>query len=252
MIPFTLKGLEIVEAEGLNLQLSSKTFFRERAKAIFLAVQYVESYDVEGDIVEFGVFGGESAAVIAASIKYQESKAPLDRKIAAGQVQPKYLYLFDSFEGYPEFETEVDTDSPDHLRGRFYPGGHNIDDSTPETFAREATKAARMFLGDDKVRICPGFFQESVPKNIGPTQKFSLARFDCDLYQSTLEALDHLFAVDAMTDGSVLMFDGWSCNRSSNDYGMRRAWRETLEKHDIDYEDCGEYAGLCRKFLIHK
>ena len=34
-------------------------------------------------------------------------------------------------------------------------------------------------------------------------------------------------------------------------FGQRRAWREAVQKHGIDYSDGGDYAVLGHKFTIH-
>jgi hypothetical protein len=78
-----------------------------------------------------------------------------------------------------------------------------------------------------------------------------MVHLDCDLYSSTVEVLDHLFTRGHVAEGAVLFFDDWNCNRSSPQFGQRRAWRETCEKHRVEYSDGGDYAVLGHKFLVH-
>jgi hypothetical protein len=74
---------------------------------------------------------------------------------------------------------------------------------------------------------------------------------DCDLYSSTAEVLEYLFVHRHVAEGSVVFFDDWNCNRASPQMGQRRAWREAVERHRIEFSDCGEYAVLGHKFIVH-
>jgi len=64
--------------------------------------------------------------------------------------------------------------------------------------------------------------------------------------------LDFLFGNGILSDGAVLMFDDWNCNRASPNHGQRRAWRECVGKHGISYSDCGDYGSMCHKFIVHR
>jgi hypothetical protein len=81
--------------------------------------------------------------------------------------------------------------------------------------------------------------------------KFAMVHLDCDLYSSTIEVLEHLFRQRLIADGCVICFDDWNCNRSSPRYGQRRAWNEITEKFPVEYSDCGDYAVLSHKFIVH-
>ena len=78
-----------------------------------------------------------------------------------------------------------------------------------------------------------------------------MVHLDCDLYSSTSEVLEQLFSRKLLAEGSVVCFDDWNCNRSSPRFGQRRAWREAVEKYGVGYSDCGDYAVLGHKFIVH-
>ena len=73
---------------------------------------------------------------------------------------------------------------------------------------------------------------------------------DCDLYQSTIDALDYLFSRKMISQGAIILFDDWYCNRSSNSHGERKAWQELVLKYKISSEDLGCYAWGGNKFII--
>ena len=79
----------------------------------------------------------------------------------------------------------------------------------------------------------------------------AFVHIDCDLYSSTVEVLDPLFANNMIADGCIVCFDDWNCNRASPRFGQRRAWREMVEKHRIEHSDNGDYAVIGHKFTIH-
>ena len=102
----------------------------------------------------------------------------------------------------------------------------------------------------DKVLSYGGWFADTLER-IRPQTKFAMLHLDCDLYQSSLEVLDHVFAKNRISDGCVVFFDDWNTNRSSPLLGQRRAWRETVDKHRVKFSDCGDYAVLGHKFVVH-
>jgi hypothetical protein len=82
-------------------------------------------------------------------------------------------------------------------------------------------------------------------------QKFSLVHVDCDIYESTIDVLDYLFANNHISDGGAIFFDDWNCGAASPDLGERRAWNEMVVKYRIRFTDCGNYSAYGNKFIIH-
>lgn len=248
----TMKSLNITELNNFDLELSAHTYLKERAKALFLSIQYVIDSMVEGDVAEFGVLQGDSAIVLATSIRFFEDYSSIKNRLLKNEFPKKYLHLYDSFEGYPELENDVDLNSHERETGLYFKGGHGPADKNKQIFANSASLNSRECLGEDRVKVHIGYFSDLEHTENESPQKLSLVHFDCDMYQSTYDALDYIFENNLMSDGSVLMFDGWALSKSSNKFGMRRAWREINEKYEIDSEDRGEFAVMCQKFIIHK
>ncbi len=205
-------------------------------------VQYVINNAVEGDIAEFGTFSGFSTFTIARALAaYWEIYADF---VKLHGMPKKSFCLFDSFQGLPLAASEVDKASPNVQAGRWKEG-------TYTGLTKEELLALCSSTYDrDKIRIFDGWYAQTLP-TIPAAAKFAMVHLDCDLYSSTLEVLDHLFAHKHIADGCVIFFDDWNCNRASPRHGQRRAWRETTEKFRIEFSDEGEYAVLGHKFIIH-
>jgi len=96
-----------------------------------------------------------------------------------------------------------------------------------------------------------GCSERAVEKSVPDRTRFALIHVDCDLYQSTLDVLVHVFSRGMVSEGAALFFDDWNCNRASRVLGEQRAWAEVVERFRIEYSDSGEYGITGRKFLVH-
>ena len=205
-------------------------------------VQYVFNNAVEGDIAEFGTASGFSAFTIARAMAIYR-KMYAERLIRLG-IPQKVLHLFDSFQGLPRPEHALDLQSPNVRSGIWQQGTYTA--LTREELLALCTAA----YDPDKILAYAGWFTEMLPV-IPSSTKFAMLHLDCDLYSSTIEVLDFVFSHDRVAEGCVIFFDDWNTNRASPPLGQRRAWKETVEKHGIEFSDCGDYAVLGRKFIYH-
>ena len=217
--------------------------YRLILEALTLGVQYVYNNAVEGDIAEFGTGSGFSSFIIArAMAAYHELLAVhLQRH---GMSEGKTLHLFDSFRGLPKPEDPIDLGSPYVQAGRWQEG----------TFAglTEDEVGALCASAYDRKRILvyAGWFKDSL-KTLSPKTRFAMVHLDCDLHSSTFEVLDFLFSRRLLAEGAALFFDDWNCNRSSPRFGQRRAWSDVTRKRRVEFSDCGDYAVLGHKFIVH-
>jgi len=221
-----------------------------RSRLIFEAlsqgVQYVCNNAVEGDIAEFGTSSGFSSFTIARAMAiYQRTYA---RQLAQqGLAQRKALHLFDSFQGLPKPDNPVDLASPYVKSGRWQQGTFG----GPAALTQQELKALCASTYDqDRIFVFPGWFSQSLA-GVAAQARFAMLHIDCDLYSSTAEVLEHVLAHGHVAEGCVVFFDDWNCNRSSPRMGQRRAWHEAVERHRIEFSDCGDYAVLGHKFIIH-
>jgi len=211
--------------------------------ALTQGVQYVYNASVEGDVADFGTAYGFTSSTLARAMGFY-------RQHYAGYLQihglpDKNLFLLDSFEGLPEPKNPIDLQSPNISSGRWKAG------TFKHLNKAELFEVCRRFYDDDKIKIVEGWYSESL-KKIPLQTKFALMHVDCDIYSSTVEVLDHVFLNHHVSDGCAIFFDDWNCNRASPKFGQRKAWGEMVEKHKIEFSDCGEYGILGRKFIIHR
>jgi len=203
-------------------------------RALVESLWYVYGAGVEGDIVEFGTMSGLTASRMAKTMSVLERKMPKGRR----------LHLFDSFEGLPEPAAEPDRTSVHVLSGDWRAGSCKVlsEDQLHQLCAKQY----------DPARLCiyPGWFSDTVP-TIPSDTKLAMLHVDCDLYQSTMDALAPCFERGLISEGAVVHFDDWNCNRASQKHGERRAWREISERFNIIASDCGSYSWHGQKFIVH-
>lgn len=134
----------------------------------------LQTSKLDGAMVEFGCSAGRTAALMACVCPEKD------------------LWLYDSFQGLPK-PTENDS-------GQF---GEGI-------MKAEASDVLKLFA-ENKLsdpHLIRGFFSELEVRYI--PEKIAFAHLDCDLYESTLDAL--CFVVPHMVEGGAIILDdyGWS------------------------------------------
>jgi O-methyltransferase len=177
------------QVEVMNLVRRIKTetkmlLWEPEAYQIFVLVRSLSN--VAGDIAEIGTFKGGSTKLIAT---------------AAPQ---KHIYGFDSFEGLPEVDTQVD--------------------ATRFTTGQYATsyEQVRAYLSEfPNVSLYQGFF----PGTSGSIKDkiFSFVHLDVDLYQSTKESLEFFYT--RMQKGGVIL---------SHDYSTAKGVHQAFDEFFAD------------------
>jgi len=168
---------------------------------------YEWTLDVEGDVVECGVFKGASLSRFAMFNKIHNQK--------------KKVIGFDTFTTYP---IVTDEDAP--LRNHFVKeAGDGIHDLVLKMYCD---------IRDLDVELVKGDICNTVPKYISqhPKIKISLINMDCDVYEPTKIAMDYL--IPRLSDGGIIIFDNYETF-----YGETKAV-------DMEYEPerINEYMGL--------
>jgi O-methyltransferase len=235
-------GETLSEVFSPSWQRSLTTSFQPQAlESLCHAVGYIIGCGVTGHIAEFGTASGTTASVLAKSLAfYSKNWAYSD---LAHKIGNRNLYLFDSFDGFPDVTCEMDRASTHVASGVWERGG------CKGISANELKKQCRRHLNSDRIKIFEGWFCDTLPRLTDET--FALVHIDCDLYESTLQVLDALFGQNRIADGCIILFDDWNCNRASPLFGERRAWSECVERYHIKYSDCGSYGIAGHKFFIH-
>ena len=185
----------------------------ERIFSLCEAVKYVQGNNIEGDIVECGVWKGGSMMAVA------------DTLLGSGDTS-KNLYLFDTFEGMPP-PTENDVDIAGIAAETLL---DSEDKSVEESVWCRATldivKDALASTGypDEKVHFVKGMVEQTIPRCI--PDKIALLRLDTDWYESTKHEMEHLFP--RLCKGGVLIIDDYG-----HWQGARKAIDEYLENNNV-------------------
>jgi O-methyltransferase len=178
--------------------------------------------DVQGCLVECGVWRGGSAAIMGMASR------------SAGK--NRVLHLFDSFEGLPE------PDEKDGASAKIYSGGKASGSLTSiRECAATLEEVKSMFknctsLPESQLRFHVGWFQHTVPadaKNLGP---IAVLRLDGDWYESTRVCLDHLYPL--LSSGGALLLDDYfaweGCRKATDEYRSQHGISTPMTQLDAD------------------
>lgn len=149
--------------------------------------------NINGAVAEIGVFQGESAEKINRYFPGTE------------------LYLFDTFNGFPESDIEMEKQELlSEVRASYY-----SDTSVERVLARMPYP--------ENVRVYKGYFPDTA---IGIEAKFCFVRIDVDLYSPTIAALDFFHSL-MVHGGCIVVHDYFGESYK----GIRKAVAEYLENH---------------------
>lgn len=166
-----------------------------------------------GDYLEFGVCHGSSMLLMYEALQ-EES------------MDQMRLFGFDSFEGLPE------DDEGHWTKGSF---------SANENDVLKRFSENNVDLG--RVHLIKGFYSDTLNDELlakHDLKKAGVIMIDCDMYTSTIEALE--FCEPLIQDEVVMVFDDWNPLAQENK-GEKRAFDEFLEKYShFNAEEIGNYS----------
>ena len=161
-----------------------------------------------GEIYCFGVAHGSTVGTLVRGFRSRNMPVPA-------------MHLFDSFLGLPEEEPGVAV--PDiWMKGAF---------SAPRNQLQ--SMIASLGLPTDSYRIHEGWFKDTLKADLVEAGVFKPAAYvdiDADLYNSTLEVLDFLFAHSLIRPGTIIGYDDWG-DTDLWTAGESRAHKEIMEKY---------------------
>ena len=166
----------------------------ERLYAALSSVKYVIDNDIDGDIVECGVWKGGCSLAMAMLLKKYNS--------------PKKIHLFDTFAGMTApSELDLETGTGKKLDSEFLSlqeDGYNKMSFSPieevkQNFAKANCLHKAVFRKGDVLKTLN--LASNLPK------KISILRLDTDFYESTLKELENLYPLIAIN--GVLLVDDY-------------------------------------------
>lgn len=192
--------IEQLEAEMASESWHGSWFYSQRwhtLKELSKGVAAIYGYGVEGDVAEFGTMTGVSSEGLAHAIARNDED--FKHALPPHLLPKKKLFLFDSFEGLPETDNQVDAESLHVKQGVWAPG------TCQGLSQKQLAGVVGKHLPADRYQILPGWFKDTVPA-LPQTQKFGLIHVDGDLYSSTMDCLTPLFERGMVSEGGIDLF----------------------------------------------
>lgn len=197
--------------EGKDWQTSALTMIGfKRLNNIHICIKDVLKNKIPGDLIETGVWRGGATIFMRAALK------------AYGDNERR-VFVADSFEGLPP----VDLSNPKEIK---------IDIDPKKTLAVSLEQVQQNFrehnVLDSQVWFLKGWFKDTLPT--APIKKLAILRLDGDYYESTMDALVHLYP--KLSVGGYLIIDDFAleaCRNAVQDY--RKLHHVTDEIIKIDW-----------------
>ncbi|MBL8833718.1 MAG: class I SAM-dependent methyltransferase [Rhodospirillales bacterium] len=179
---------------------------RKRVDNIEACLDAIRADAIPGDLAETGVWRGGAAIFMKG---YLETYAMGDRKV----------WVADSFEGLPVPSLPQDND-------------HDFSAAKAPILAIGLDEVMENFrrydLLDDGVKFLKGWFKDTL--HAAPIKELALLRLDGDLYESTMDALQALYA--KVVPGGFVIVDDYGdfepCRRAIDEFRATHAIRDPI------------------------
>lgn len=182
----------------------------KRLDNIQSCVEIILRDDVQGDMIETGVWRGGACILMRAIL-------------AAYAIEDRKVFVADSFEGLPRPDPAAfPADSGDQ---------HYIHEYLAVSQEDVEHNFERYGLLDDQVVFLKGWFKDTLPG--APIQMLSLMRLDGDMYSSTMDALQNLYP--KLTVGGFCIIDDFAspaCESAVSDYREQHGILTPIEEID--------------------
>ena len=185
----------------------------KRLSNVQYCVEEVLKNGIRGDLMETGVWRGGTVIFMRAILK-------------AWDCTDRMVWAADSFEGLPKPDAEKYAADKDDIFYTF--------DELRVTQEMVEENFKKYGLLDDQVRFLKGWFRDTLPD--APVQQLAVLRLDGDMYESTMDALTHLYP--KLTPGGYLIIDDWGvvegCRLAVEDYRKKHQLTEAIIPIDFD------------------
>jgi hypothetical protein len=202
------KAVRSLRLEGRDWPVRAHTMVgRLRLDNVQLCAERVLAENVPGDFIEAGVWRGGVTILMRAILRCHGDTS-------------RTVWLADSFKGVPK------------PRPALFPAdrGLNLHRVRYLAVARAQVEEhfARYGLLDGQVRFLEGWFRDTLPS--APIERLALLRIDGDLYESTRDALVHLYP--KLSVGGYVIIDDYghmaSCRQAVTDYRREHGITESI------------------------
>jgi len=224
----------------MNDHIQKLIAFDVRQDMFSKATRFVDYELVEGDIVEFGVYTGRSLMLL--SHFHEEFK-----KTIHGHKTPSRTVIgIDSFQGLLKNDHERWQEGTFKINQSWHPIIPKGELVTPQ----KVTSSFEM-CDLQTPAIIDGYYNQVSDRFNKVCSKVALIHIDCDLYDSTMDAL-HLVK-DKIQDGAIILFDDWFNFKGSPEKGEQGAFTTFLTKHpEIKAIPYQPYGTFCYSFILKR
>ena len=189
------------EDEALNLIEIIKEYTMvslPRLITLYQQIRYLEVNNIDGALVECGVWKGGAVGLMALS------------QLKFGGDTRRIIHLFDSFKGLPKAHPKDDRKAQAWF-------GTQVGGIIEESNVLKANiSVCKKLLIDkigyptDYISFHKGWFQETIPlaRKSGALKKIALLRLDGDLYESTKTCLEYLW--DLVVPQGIIIIDDYA------------------------------------------
>lgn len=173
---------------------------RKRLENVQSCLESVIADDIEGDVIETGVWRGGTCILMKALLNLRRSQ--------------KRLFVADSFRGVPKPDAEkYPADAAEERKEAFY-----LFDQLAVSLTQVQDNFRRFGVLDDRVYFLEGWFKDTLTTDA--ITKLALMRLDGDLYESTWDALTNLYP--KLQRGGYCIIDDYggipACKQAVDDY----------------------------------
>jgi len=217
---FTKKGFtlcrktnrtEEIRQQGGDWPFEAETMIgMKRLENIEFCFNGIIRNNIPGDLIETGVWRGGATIFMRALLK-------------AANITDRNVWVADSFEGLPKPTGKFEADLNDH---------HHTLKELAVSLEEVKQNFENYHLLDDQVKFLKGWFYDTLPK--APIGKLALLRLDGDMYESTMDALVHLYP--KLSIGGYIIIDDWgavkACKQAVIDYRNEHRINEEIIKID--------------------
>ena len=224
----------------MNDYIQKLIAFDVRQDMFSKATRFVDYELVEGDIIEFGVYTGRSLMLL--SHFHEEFK-----KTIHGHKTPNRTVIgIDSFQGLLKNDHERWKEGTFKINQSWHPIIPKGELVTPKIVSDSFE-----MCGLQTPVIIDGFYNKVSERFEKCCSKVALIHIDCDLYDSTMDALN--LVKNKIQDGAIILFDDWFNFKGSPEKGEQGAFSQFLkENQDIKAIPYQPYGTFCYSFILKR
>jgi O-methyltransferase len=185
----------------------------ERLYGLIEAVKYLVENNIQGDLVECGVWKGGSMMTVALTLK---KLGNTDRE----------LYLYDTYAGMTaptDADKSLQGEGADHLLQQEIGKKEESVIWAYSSLAEVRKNVLSTGYPENKIHFIEGDVLQTIPAKVA--SNIALLRLDTDWYESTRHEMIHLYPL--LNSGGVLIID---------DYGFWRGSRQAIDEYIAEHQ----------------